>query len=247
MTIPVLPPAYDAADLEIASRCIYHFRGDDQSLMPLTGQVPAFSRAATASIVDSLGTAFSAARHQPAFEPRDWDNDTVREQMGLVMGISDRLDYPADWTPKAFAWWHEFIQVGSMPSAGVALWSITNNAVSGARVVIDSSGTYWRATHHNGSTSQVITLGVAPASGNRVIQWGQVYADGSIQMWQSINEGAAINTARSSALTLAASWGSGTARLRIGASGTGNYGSQWIKRLRLAPGLPDLQTLSRIF
>lgn len=246
MTIPVLPPRYDAADLEIASRCIYHFRGDDHSLIPLTGQLPTFSRAATASIVDSQGNAFTAAQHQAAFEPRDWDNDTVREQMGLLLGTSDRLNYAADWSPKAFAFWHEFIQVGSMPSGGIAHWTITNDAVSGARLVIDSSGSYWRATHHNGSTSQTVTLAVAPASGNRVVLWGQVYADGSIQLWQTINEGAATNTARSSANALASSWGTG-ARLRIGASGTGNYGSQWLKRLRLVPGLPDLQTLSRIF
>lgn len=247
MTIPVLPPEFDAAELEIASRCIFHFRGDDQSLTPLTGQVPTFSRAATATTTDSKGTNFTAAQHMAAWQARDWDRDSIIEQMGLLLGTSDRLSYPMDSRPLAFAWWHEFIQVGAMPSAGVALWSITNDAVSGARLVVDSSGTFWRVTHHNGSAAVTVTLAAAPASGDSVIHWGYAYADGSVQMWQTINFAAATNTARSSANAFAAQWGSGTARLRIGASGTGNYGAQYLKRLRLPPGLPDYPTLSRYF
>jgi hypothetical protein len=246
MTIPALPPLYDVAELEIASRCIFHFRGDDQSLTPLTSQVPTFSRAATATVTDINNVSFTCAQHMPAWEPRDWDNDTVREQMGVLLGTSDRLSYAAAYRPGALAFWHEFIQVGAVPASGIALWSITNDAVSGARLIVDSSGSFWRVVHHNGSTSVNATLAAAPANGDRVVLWGYLYLDGSVQLWQSINGAAATNTARSSANSLASAWGTG-AVLRIGASGTGNYSAQWLKRLRLPPGFPDYATLSRQF
>lgn len=244
MSAPVIPTTLDLAELELTSDCIFHVRPSDQSLTALTGHVPTFSRAATATITDSNGTSFTAAQHMVGWEPRDWDNDGICEAMGVRLGTSDRLSYLAEWAPKACAFYHEFIQIGAMPSAGVALWSITNDAVTGARLVLDSSGSFWRLTHHNGSTSDSKTLAVAPSDGQRVVLWGQLYDDGSVQLWQTINGAAATNTTRGSAAALASAWGT-DARLRIGASGSGNYASQWLKRLKIVPGIPDFATLYR--
>jgi hypothetical protein len=245
MTIPVLPSELDVSSSLLATRSIFHVRAFDQTLTALNGQVPTFSRAATASIVDVNGVSFTAAQHMVGWEPQDWDNDSVRECMCARLGTSDRLSYAADWRPIGFGFLFEFLQVGAMPSAGVALWSITNDAVSGARVVVDSSGTFWRLTHHNGTTGRTATLAVAPSSGNRVALWGYVYPDGSVQLWQSINHAAATNTAQSATATLASAWGTG-ARLRIGASGTGNYGALILRRLKLVPmSAPDYATLYR--
>jgi hypothetical protein len=247
MTIPVLPSELDVSSALLATRSIFHVRAFDQTLTALNGQVPTFSRAATASIVDVNGVSFTAAQHMVGWEPQDWDNDSVRECMCARIGTSDRLSYAADWRPIGFGFLLEFIQVGSMPSTGVALWSITNDAVTGSRVVVDSSGSsgFWQLTHHNGSSSVTRTLAVAPASGNRVALWGYVYPDGSVQLWQSINHAAATNTTQSGTAARAASWGTG-ARLRIGASGTGNYGALILRRLKLVPmSAPDYATLYR--
>lgn len=249
MTHPAIPPLYDVNDLELASQCIFHLRCADQNLTALTGHAATFSRAATASIVDSNNVAFTAAQHQPAWEPRDWDADgtSSREEMGLLLGTSDRLTYECDWRPKAFAFWIEFIQVGGMPASGVPLFTITNDTPNGAQFNLQSSSAFWQVVHDNTDGSAVTaTLAAAPASGNRVILRGQAYTDGSVQLWQSINGATETFTAQTGVNTFASTWGSGTAKIRIGGRGTAAYGALWLKCLKLVPGIPSYTTLSRV-
>jgi hypothetical protein len=249
MTIPIRPAPLDSAPLDLLSRCIFHARFGDCALLPLTGQVPTFTRAATASVVDSLGTAFTVGHSVPAFEPRDWLRTGVRTHHGLLLGTSDRLTYPAEFRPRVSSGWLAFMQLAAIPAANVALFSVTTDAATGARLVLDSSGTFWRFTHHNGSAGVTATLSTAPAAGDSVLLYWTLYSDGSVQLWQSINFGVATATARTAAPAsgaLATTWGTG-AKIRLGASGTGNYGTLWVQSAKLVRGLPTYAQLARAF
>lgn len=247
MTIPIRPAALHNT-LTPASAAVLHVAFGDHTLRARSGQTPTFSRAATASIVDSLGTSLTLGHHLPAYEPRDWLRTGARTHAGLLLGTSDRLSYPAQFRPAVCGFRLAFMMTGAMPADGIALWSITNDAVSGARLVLDSSGTYWRLSHHNGSASITATLAVAPVSGDSVELIGQLYGDGSVQLWQAINFAAMTATARTVAPasgTLGSTWGGGTARVRFGASGTGNYGSYWAQEFCQLLGIPTVRQLQR--
>ncbi len=249
MTIPYIPPMIDVGDLDVVSRCIGHFRAADLSLNLVNGQVGTFSRGATATQTDTAGVAsFTAANAMARFEPRDWANAGTRGQMGLLMGTSDRLTFVADWRPRSFAVAMEIIEAGTVGIASAALTSVSVDTLTGARVAIDSTGTYYRIRAHNGTTEVTATLAIAPTAGQRVRIRAQVYADGSVQLWQSINEGAETFTARSAANAFAGSptWGVG-AKWRLNSYGTGNGGSMWLRRAKLVPGIPDAATLARLF
>jgi hypothetical protein len=249
MTIPITPAEFDAADLEITSRCIAHWRGDDLTIDLVSGQPGTFSRGATATVFDSNGVSITLANATPRFEPRDWLGTSARTHMGLLMGTSDRLHYAADWRPRACAFWIEGIETGGAAISGGGVLSITIDAATGAYLRVDSTGTVYRVRHSNGINAEVAqALAVAPTVGQRFVLRGQLYADGSVQLWQSINEGAETNTVRSvaPAAGLAASWGAG-ARLRLNSAGTGNGGSLWARRFKVVPGVPDYTTLSRLF
>lgn len=246
MTIPVLPTPADPAELELVSRCIAHWRGEDLRVDLVNGQPGTFTRAATATVYDSNGVAFTLPNFRPRFEPRDWLAGGSRTHMGLLLGATDRLSWAADWRPRALGFYVEFIEAGTVGIANAGLWSVTNDAVTGARLVLDSTGSAYRLRHHNGTSEITVTLGSAPTTDQRVVLRGYLYSDGSVQLWQSINGAAETATARSAGNTLAATWGA-TARLRLNSVGTGNAGSVWVKRLRLVPGLPDATTLARQF
>lgn len=247
MTLPLRPAALRTARVA-TSYAILHAEYGDLTLRARSGQLAAFARAATASVTDTTGlTSYTLGHHVPAYEPRDWLRGGARTHGGLRVGASDRVHYPANFRPMVCAGRLAVIMTGAMPSAGTALFSISIDAGTGARLVIDSSGTAWRITHHNGAAQVQIALATAPVSGDSLeLRW-QLYSDGSVQLWQGINFAAETTTGRTvapSSGSLASSWGTG-ARVRLCALGTGNYGAAWWRQLVMLAGIPTPAQLER--
>lgn len=250
-------PAYGtdlpAAPLELRSRCLAHWRAHDLTLhAELTGLTGVLTRAATGTATDSDGTSYTAVHAQPRWDWRDLDGDSDRESVGLLMGTSDRLVWsdhgnPLALVPKAMAFALEFVETGGVSVASSALLYLGNDGVTGARLFVDAASGVYRLRHHNGSTEVVVALATAPTTGQQVRLRGQLYADGSVQLWQQINGGVETATARSAANTRAASWGAGNAYLRLNSLGSGAATTAWYESLKLAAGLPDLATLLRLF
>ncbi|GAB1340877.1 hypothetical protein [Gemmatimonas sp.] len=242
-----------AAPLELRSRLLAHWRAHDLTLhAELTGLTGVLTRAATGTATDSNGTTYTAVNAQPRWDWRDLDGDSVREAVGLLMGTGDRLVWSDGGTalsliPKAMAFSLEFVETGGVTTSSAANLYLGNNGVTGARFFLDATGTYYRLRHHNGTSEVTVTLAVAPTAGQLVRLRGQLYADGSVQLWQQINGGVETATARSGANTLAATWGAGSAFLRLNALGSGNASTACYLQLKLAAGLPDLATLLRLF
>jgi len=240
---PSAPALRDPTPREL-SACLFHWEGAGASLDSVGGQAGVFSRAGTlASVVDGIGATYTAPHSMPAWEMRDLDADAVRETMGLRMGTADFLSWTIPPLLSANAGLLDLVETGARTTANATLFAITNDAVSGARLWLDTSGTYYRINWSDGATTRTATLTVGqPTSGQRVrLRW-TLSATGVVTLWQSIN-GAAETTATAAALALPTAWASG-ARVRLNSRGdTENPAQGWYRRLKLADVALDVATL----
>jgi hypothetical protein len=193
--------------------------GRELTLRALTGQAGTLTRTTTAAPTDSHGVARTVVHSQPA-----WQTDTTHGRTGLLLGSTAHLAWPLPLIPQAMCGMVEFIELGTISTAGAGLFYIGHDGVTGARLVLDATGSQYRLTHHNGSASVAVTMsGTAPAAGQRVrLRWW-LAGDGSVRLWQSLNDGAETGPSPSGALALAGAWGGGTCRLN--SVGTANQGT----------------------
>jgi len=192
------------------------------------------ARATTAAPVDYNAVARTVPRDRPAWQHEDWDGDATRDTLALLLGTSDLLYWPVPVLPAAMTGYLEFVQVGAVPAASSCIWYLGNSGNTGARFWIDSSGTYWRLNHHNGTSSVTSTLAAAPASGNRVALRFTITSAGVIQLHQSVNGAAESSATASGSLALASAWGD--TRLYGNSTGATNGAAVSIIRSRLAYG-----------
>lgn len=225
------------------SDCLWSWDAALASLESDQGVAGVFARAAAlASVSDSTGATYTAPHSMPAWEARDLDGDTVREACGLRMGADDRLHWPVAPVPQAMSGLLEIVETGAVTgTAGATLFAICNDAVSGARLWIDTSGSAggdYGLNYTDGTTTRTARLAVAPTSGQRVrLRW-TLSSTGVITLWQSIN-GGAETTATAAALTLPAAWGTG-ALIRLNTRGdTENPAQGWYRRAKLVAGIVD--------
>lgn len=245
--VPLSPVALDATTKDLFE-CDFRNAEVDADAGTITtpsGHVGTFSRAATlASVQDAAATTYTALDGQMAWEQRDWDNDgSVRESFGLKMGTSDRLVFPCNLRSNiAISGLLEMIETGARTSASSCLWSLREDAASGAGLWLDTSGSFYRFNYRDGSTTRTATIASGqPASGDRVQFTWDLTAAGVLTFYQSIN-GAAATSASASALTLPSSWAA-SAKIRFNANGTGNAASGWYRRCRLVAGALNATTI----
>lgn len=158
----------------------------------------------------------------------------MRETPGLLLGASDSIFWTFPRKPTALTMYFEFVENGTKGTASAALVYIGNAGNTGARLWIDSTGSVYRARHHNGSTEVTSTLGAGPSNGDRVAIRVTLASDGKVQIFQSINGAAETGGSLSAANTLASDW-SGT-NLYLGTTGSTNPGNMIAVRNRLALG-----------
>jgi hypothetical protein len=249
---PLFASPLPVAPLAPASRCLFHFDAADcevvsGKLLALSEHMGLFSRGSTlASVVDSIGATYTATHGQPAWEARDLDGDTIREALGLRMGASDRLEFAAPPAPQSMSGLLEFVETGARTTANATLFAITNDAVSGVRLWIDSSGSYYRISWNDGSTTRTATLTAGqPTSGQRVrLRWAWA-ADGAITIWQSIN-GGAESSASASALAIPAAWAT-DAVARLNSRGpSANPAQGWYRRVKLVAGVVEVDVMEAV-
>ncbi len=128
----------------------------------------------------------------------------------IAYGNARAQDYP--WAmpytalPQASSGLIEFIERGTIADTGRGIFQIGNYINAGARFYIVSTGTGYSVVHNNGSASVASTLVAKPKSGDIVrLRWS-LNANGSVQIWQSINGAAETAGSVSAANALAGSW-----------------------------------------
>jgi hypothetical protein len=240
---PTAPALRDATP-RVLSACLFHWDAAPAALESVCGRTATYARAETLSgVTDGAGTTYVAPHSLPAWEMRDADGDSVREAVGLRLGTADVLSWPAPPAPQAMAGLLAFIETGALVDEDATVFAIANDAVTGARLWIDTSGSYYRLNYSDGTTTRTATLTAGqPTSGQSVrLRW-TLSAAGVVSLWQSIN-GGAETTATAAALALPAAWGDG-ARVRLNSRGaTVNPARGWYRRAKIVDGAPDVATL----
>lgn len=230
MTLPV----QDLGLVERRSRIAFHWAAHRHSLISIDGRVPTHTRPATAAPGDSSGVARTVVAHQPAWDNIDWDGDATRDTPALLLGPNDKIFWAYPQVPRLLTAYLEFVENGTLAIASAALLYFGNAGNTGARLWTDSTGSFYRVRHHNGTTEVTSTLAAAPTSGQRVVLRAVLFADGSVQLHQSINGAAETSAAASGANTLAAAWSD--TRLYLGTTGDTNPGNVKVVRARIALG-----------
>lgn len=222
-------------------RSVSRFRWQARSaeLEAVTAHVGTLVRAATGTAVDSAGVTYTAGHSMPRWEVRTWAGD--RPALGIRLAADD-LTWPCNWVPERASVLVELAEAGTRTTAGAGLLYLGRNDQTGARLILDSDGTNYRATIHNGTTSASATLATAtPTSGQLARLVVQLDDDGTNQRVRlaltPVATGITTETAWSSTVARAAAWGSGaTLRLnRVGSAGT--QGSTWIRQVAWMAGL----------
>lgn len=201
-------------------------------LVARSGQRFSWSRgASTLASVTATGGTYTAPDTMPAWE-------LASSALGLRLGTNDVLRENADvnFAVGAISGEFAFIERGARAgTAGGTLLALSaDNPTSGVRLYIDTSGSVYRLTADNGTSSATVTLGSgAPASGDEVkhrFEW----TGSALTLKQSINGGAYV-TATGAGVALPPAWGS--LRWRIGRRGlTQNPAALTLLRLLVLPG-----------
>ena len=234
------PPASArrASAPDTQSRALFRWQARDLALTAITGQIGTLVRAATGTAVDSNGITYTAAHTMPRWEARTWGGGS---RLGLRMAADD-LAWPVNFTPRTTTIGLERAEAGTRTTSGAGLWYLGNDGVTGARWLIDSNGTDYRATIHNGTTSVSATLATAmPTTGQAARLTMQVEDDGTnwrVRLFGDVVASTgASETAWSSTIARAATFGS-TTRVRVNRIGSaGTQGSTWIAQCAVVAGL----------
>lgn len=122
-----------------------------------------------------------------------------------VTRAADLWSLPFTETPKEMSAYLKFTERGTVAGTRYLL-SISDATPANPAFGVDVSGGAYRAFHGNGPTTVLSTLGVAPALNDTVELVAYLLGDGSVQITQSINGGAATTSTQSAANTFAAAW-----------------------------------------
>lgn len=232
------PTTRRAGAPDIQPRALFRWQARTVATAALTGHTATLTRAATGTAVDSAGTTYTAAHSMPRWESRTYGSSA---RLGLRLAADD-LEWPVLFTPRTASLLVECSEAGTRTTSGAGLLYVGNDAQTGARWLIDSSGTNYRATIHNGTTSVSATLATAtPTTGQGARLLMQVEDSGTTWRVRLTLSIAGVigetTTAWSSTITRAAAFGTTTKlRLnRVGSSGT--QGSTWVAQVAVVAGL----------
>lgn len=217
------------------------------SLDALTGQTGTLVRASTGTAVDVTGTTYTAGHSMPRWENRDFSGGGSRYELGLRL-TTDDLTWAANWLPETGTLYVELSEEGTRTTANAGLVYLGNDGQTGARLILDSDGTNYRATIHNGTTSQSISLATAtPTTGQMTrlaVQLEDTGGNQRVRLLLSIAGGAVTETAYSSTVSRAAAWGTG-AKLRLNRVGSaGTQGNTWVRQVAWHAGLLTLDEMA---
>lgn len=243
MTVPWIPPV-SARPAAPALRSTALFRWQAaRGLTAVTGPEGVLTRAQSAvGLVDGAGQLYTAVHSMPAWEARDWRGTGTRQTVGLRLGSSSSCAWTIDAAPQTSTLLVEFSEAGTRTANGAALVYIGNDAQTGGRLILDSTGTNYRATLHNGSASESVSLATATPTTSQATRLAlQLEDDGTymrVRLWLDVlrTPGETI-TAWSGALLRPASWGA-PARVRLNRAGaSGTEGNTWVRQIAWVAGL----------
>ncbi len=201
-------------------------------LVARSGQRFTFSRgSATLAGVSATGGTYTAPFTLPAWE-------LANGTLGLRLGVDDivRENAVINCAVQAISGECEIVERGArIGTAGGTLLALSaDDPTSGVRFYLDTTGSLYRLTAHNGTTSATVTLASGSPVAGDVVRFRYEWTGSALTLRQSINGGAYV-TATGAGVALPSAWGS--IRWRIGRRGlTQNPAALTLSRLLVVPG-----------
>lgn len=128
----------------------------------------------------------------------------MRSGSATVQRNADVLPFPFPARPQAMTIYVRFEEIGSILTNDARILQIGLN--TNPRLFFFMGGAVYRFTHRTANGSVNAILAVAPSIGDGVELVGQINADGSIKLIQSIGGAAETETSQTSALVLQPAW-----------------------------------------
>lgn len=147
--------------------------------------------------------------------------DPGEASSGTGRWMDSPLQIPFEAPPQAMSGLIEFIEKGTSVTPGAGVWSIGDYVLSSPSLQIGAGASGYEIIHNNaGAVSSA--LAAFPSIGELVrLRW-TLRANGSVQIWQSVNGGAEVAASSSVSSSLAGSWSEGYSWLNsLGASNQG--------------------------
>ncbi|WP_396216386.1 hypothetical protein [Gemmatimonas sp.] len=250
-----LDARFDGGPPRLRVRGLIVYRAFDGSLLCRNEGISTdyVGRSGAATIHDTSGNSGTLAASEPAFTSVDWDRDGSREADALLLGDEEALrmyDFATgrllwDTGPKTVRL--DWIETGAALIADTPYWSFTTDAATGAYLAILGGGDGTVLfEHYNGTSSVASSVAVNPAD---CCSLRAIYnADGSVQAGLVRNSAANETvSARSAALTPAASWGAGGATIcRLNEFGNSVRGEQLARYLAVYGAILTRQQLMEV-
>jgi len=143
---------------------------------------------------------------------------------------ADALRFPWTHAPQAMTGYLRFVERGAVAMTGVPRVLFHIGAGTAPRLFVEAFGanTTYRVAFIFAPTSSVVSpLPIAPSIGSRVELLWRLYADGSVQIEQSIDGGAPVVAARTAAIGLPTAWSGQVMRLSGVPSGGNEAPAAW--------------------
>ena len=151
------------------------------------------------------------------FEADRWvASSYIRTDSSTATRAADVLTFPWPHAPQAMTGYLRFVERGAVAMTGASrvLFQIgTGTTAPRLFVGAISTGTTYRVSFSTPTSSVSTMLPIAPSIGSRVELLWRLYADGSVQIEQSIDGGTPVVAARSSAIGLPSAWSGQVMRL----------------------------------
>lgn len=217
---------------DVRSNLLLHWRAHHCSLTPISlGNGATFARAGTGSVTDSEGNSWTAVHSQPRWQV------TSDEPGLLIVGTNSESlywDYPA--LPQTMTVYIHFIERGTISIASARLFHIGDQTseTTDPRFYVDSTGSFYRVTHDNGTTVPTATLAAAPSTGNDVEIIARLNSDGSVDIEQSISEAAVTTATDATTATIQSAWAG--EYFHLGGVGSAVDGNNEFRIVKVAAG-----------
>lgn len=235
----------------LTSSALFRYQPRFRTLDALTGHVGTLTRASTLTVKDGLDVDITTPYGMPAYEARDYFGTGERDTFGLRLDTDD-LAWPVAFPVGSGTMYVEGIEVSTRTGSDTLAY-LGNDAISGGRLTLESSGTYYRAVLHNGTTSVTATLADAiPVADGAYRAAAQVELSDDatemrVRLWLDVlNTVGDSVTAWTSYITTPATWGA-TTKLRLNRAGSaGAQGSVWVRDFAWFSGVLDVDDCARL-
>jgi hypothetical protein len=175
---------------------------------------------------------------------QSYPSSYLKTSAGTASRTADSFYFDWPHPPQAMTVYAKWVERGTLASSGKVLHVGSATAATDPRLVIESTGTFYWIRHDNGASTSTATLGVAPSIGDTVEIAGQLNADGSVAIYQSINGAAATTASDATVATPGPTWAD--TRLYLNSAGTSSIGNAEFIELKVLPGVHSMGTCRAI-